>query len=127
MNENILADKASFRRELVGNLISTWDFFKGVFEGKINSEKKITVEDVLRGDSEEIKKNIKDELMICNRDILNNLESGLSAHKELFAVLRPKVLRAINDAIRNLEEDIKDYHILKIIDTQKTIVYKREG
>lgn len=86
---------------------------------------KITIEKVLAGSRDELDKSIEKEVKTAYKSILSHLETGLAEHPELFQKMRPIVLRAGNDAIRNLSQTLKDFHSLRIAESQ-TVVFRKD-
>ena len=85
---------------------------------------KVSVEQILVGDSEELAGIVEDEVKTAYKSILSHLETGLASQPELFAKLRPIVLRAGNDAIRNLKLALADFHTLRYAETKTTVIYQ---
>lgn len=87
---------------------------------------KVSVQKVLNGNTAELQEMAENEIKAVYKSILSHLEVGLAEHQELFRKMRPLILRAGNDAIRNVAQILKDFHTLRIAESQ-TVVHRPEG
>lgn len=119
-----------------GSLHALSNYWKTVdrvlIEGdKTDEDPEFTVTDVLRGDSEKLDEEIERHIRRFFVNVLELLECGLADEdprlRALYKQLRPKILRGGNDAIRDLQKVLDQYHILKVLDTEEVVNIKFEG
>ena len=79
---------------------------------------------MLGGNRDELQVELTNEVKQVYKTILSHLETGLAEHPALFEKMRPVILRAGNDAIRNIEKLLKDFHALRVAESKTVVVYK---
>lgn len=122
ISEALLAAKTQRLRLL----LNYWDTVKRIYEGnRTADDPDFTLENVLDGDLPHLEKDVDTEIKNFFVFILELLECGLAQNPDLYAQLRSKILRGGNDAIRNISNILKNYHVLKVTDS-KTYVIKQK-
>ncbi len=107
-------------------LLNYWKTIDRVYSGnRTSDDPDFTLDDVLNGDTACFEKEVSTEIKNFFVFVLELLECGLAQNPSLYVQLRSKILRGGNDAIRNISNILKNYHILKVADS-KTYVIKQK-
>lgn len=129
--ENVISQEVGDKKIIVDLLLDYWGRIMDLVDGNIDESsfenpETITYDRIIAGEGDLLRDTIKTRINAAARQILDNLESGLANDHELFKILRPKVLRACNDAFRNISDDIGDFNVLKVKERQTKTVFRRE-
>lgn len=129
--ENVISQEVGDKKIIVDLLLDYWGKIMDLVDGNIDESsfenpETITYDRIIAGEGDLLRDTIKTRINAAARQILDNLESGLANDHELFKILRPKVLRACNDAFRNISDDIGDFNVLKVKERQTKTVFRRE-
>ena len=121
LDELMRAEGDNFKVSLLRSLFMYWEEAeKALLEGRVSVNK------ILEGDRTELDRLLNNTVKGVYKNILICLETGLAEHPELYEKMRTRVLRIGNDAIRQLEQETKNYHTLKITDSETVVVYDVE-
>lgn len=121
---------ASQREGILRTLCNYWDNVDRVLVkgDRTKDDPDFGITEVLNGDSAILSEEIEREVRKFFVGVLELLECGLADEdprlRALYKEMRRKILRGGNDAIRDLQKKLDQYHILKVLDSQEVVNIK---